>query len=346
MFQIILKQNGLFIMKKLFLAACLTLAASTATASGINMTSGISVIPDTNIDADTGNGNFNNGFEFIQWWDDTTTADKADSIAGFNPGTASNYVLQGIGEVFVSQTAANDTGKLSCNGCELTFKFGGIKVDVGQILNPVLVGLWQQLTGNPGFPTEAELVAFVNANPGFNMVPFFVPGPIVDTSAAFLHVYADSTPNLDFGALFNDGLIDATEESQATDGTLWLALDFNESLFSPGNAGDGVFGLSRIDSFFSFDVAGTDAATGGTAFESFEDNSIREVDNLLTSFADLVGIGLTSTFAFDANTGTYDLYAINGTGSISGIAVSAPANVAILGLGLFGLAFAARRKAK
>jgi hypothetical protein len=325
-------------MRKLILAACLSLAATSASASGISMADGVHLIPDTSVDLDDGNGNFSNPFEFIQWWDDTSVVGTdVDSISGFNASTASNFVLQGIGELLVSDVADNDTGKLACNGCELTFMFGGIQVDVGQILNPLLVTIWQGLPGNVGFPTEADIIAMVNAL-GLSSLPVLVDGPLINTSNAFLNVYADYSQDLDFGAVYNDEIVDATEMAQAQNGDLWLALEFNESLFVPQNINDGVFGLSGIDSFFSFN------AVGGSALANFVDNSIRDVDNALSIFSDVVGTGLTSTFNVEDD-GSFDLYSINGAGTISGVAVSAPANLAILGLGIFGLAFAARRKA-
>ncbi|WP_026377133.1 hypothetical protein [Aestuariibacter salexigens] len=312
-------------MKKFLMATAATALLSANAVASINFPGGVSLIPDTSLDLDQGDGNFSEDFRFIQWWDNSATAASADALTTLNPLDAANWSLNGIGRIGTSDTG---TGELYCASCELTVQFGGIGLAFIEIDNPALTALL-----GPNY-TQQQLEALAN----LIGAPTTVLAPdLVLSSSSFLNVYIDQTPDFDIGSVMNDGTVSAAEIAAATNDDLWLKLSFQDIDVNPDNFGDGVFGLSNANTQFALNVV-----RDGTALaqDNFVDNVIRDLSLGFDDFVDLIGFDLGAVF----NNGGSDLYASNGAGTFSGVAVSAPASLGMVGLSLLLVGAAARRR--
>ncbi|HCV03545.1 MAG TPA: hypothetical protein DG048_12915 [Pseudoalteromonas sp.] len=313
-------------MKKFLFASSViaSLVSMSSASAAIILPGGIALNPQ-NTDLDVGIGNFNNSFEFIQWWDNTSnnTSDGGfeqadflqsivDSSGAFNESAIADYEnnwkLNGVGDITMPSTL--ETGKLSCSSCELTFEFGGI-------------GLTSTRDANNSF-TGWEL----------------------NLDGSFLNVYLDNTPDFEIGsvdAIGSDAHLTDAQYDKVTDGDAWLTLAFEDSYFNPGNTStDPTGGLLAGDSYFSFSV------TGGTAVDNFVSNSIRNAQTNIFGqpiapefyvYRDILGLGMSAAFG--------DAPLSSGTsGNLTGVAISAPSTIAFFGLGLVGLSLASRRRNK
>jgi hypothetical protein len=343
-------------MKKLLLASILAAMTSVATAGVVSLPSGVSYQPNTDINADEGIGSYSNPFNFVQWWDDSNTDTNGDSLSDFTFDSLADferYKLNGLGEL--SNVNTDTVAALTCGSCEITFRFGDIGLMPTVITNPDFTALVDAIQNNidNNLPVDLNGQTVADYARGFFTGQEFITVPTLDISNGYLDVYVDySGNNFQYANISSDGEVTDSEIESAADSsaTPFLKLKFVELSAKLGDEGfdDDVFGLSSLDTFFGLNVAGTDVATGGTAFANFSTQGIRALGDGISGIADVVGLGLSQTFLRENVPGAkYDVFAAtNRTGSISGFAVSAPSTIAFMGLGLFGLAFAARRRNK
>lgn len=121
------------VMKKLLLATAMLAASSAANAGVVSAAGGVSW------EVDGGLPNFSATIDFTQWWTVTNTTGVADlntavsaetisptlsSIAGAQAGGQAPELV-GAGKF----NLGNGLGEPNCNGCELTFSFGGLFFD-------------------------------------------------------------------------------------------------------------------------------------------------------------------------------------------------------------------------
>ena len=339
-------------MKKILIASLVAgISLSSQALATVTMASGVTLEPKLVGDLDKAQGNFNNNFSFIQWWDDSRTTSEYDSLNTFNPLDAANWSLNGIGKMDIT----GDLGTLNCSACEITFEFGGLGVNF--IFNEDLLdnNAFNRALNNSGLNPQADdfetnfLTYFNNANnttytslneltQGEYSLPANVPEILISdvSGVSYLNVYVDHTPDagsfLDYTT--NDSVISSAEMATIVDpNDLWLTLDFNEGNYSP--EGDTFFGLAQGDTDFSFTV------TGGPAEDNFKKGVIRETSLDLNDFSDLIGLSLGASFLNGTNA---DLFATGTAGTITGVAVPEPSSIAALGAGLLMLFGASRRK--
>jgi len=325
-------------MKKVILAVTLLAMAGSANAGTIYLPNGVTLDPLVIGDTDYANGNFNNSFNFVQWWQDASggpsDGDHTSLTTMFGGGGVdpTDFDLTGYGEL----TLNGGAGIFSCTGCEMTFSFGGIGLILtpDTIDNPVYQAalLAHVLDGGSlaTFPASAEYLAA-----GSPLAELDVAIPSLDIGGATLEIWVDDAPNLDsIGSIVQGGTVD-TNEANATDGTLWLELGFEEVTFNPTGGDMSVAGLSSADSHFGLN------AIGGTALDNF--TMAPDVRHIgvgvdLEEFVDMIGFGLTGIFSYTAaESGVYNTYSDKGDGNSRGIVVPEPTTVAILGLALLGL---------
>lgn len=130
------------VMKKLLLATAMLAASSAANAGVVSAAGGLSW------EVDGGLPNFSATIDFTQWWtvSNTTTisdTNQAVSSASISP-TFSSLIgsiqsgqapeLVGAGKFNLNQ---GGIGEPSCNGCELTFSFGGLFFDPANQAAPI-----------------------------------------------------------------------------------------------------------------------------------------------------------------------------------------------------------------
>jgi len=327
-------------------AAAILATTSFANAGTVTLPNGISFEELTIGNTDEGSGNFNSSFDFVQWWEDSASKTETSLTTVFDGShDNNNYDLNGYGEL----TGLNSgIGKFNCNGCEMTFSFGGI----GLVLT-------DETENNPAF--FAAATTYLIANPSNSMADFLssqdyidagspaqtvvVQVPSLNLDNGFMDIYVDYTPDLDVIAnLTASNTVLANEGNATNGGDAWLKLAFSEVELTPkaidsqtGLATDGVAGLSRADTSFGL------IATGGAAFDGFnEADDLRYLTEKLENFADIIAFGLSGSFTY--NTNAFNIISANSTGTVAGIAVPEPTSIAIFGLGLLGLAGAARRK--
>ena len=325
---------------KTFSALAIAFAAATSASAGtIALPTGLSLDPKIGGDPTQGEGNFDHGFNFIQWWENAGTP---ASLSSLNPSNLSDFKLNGYGELEI----ANDIGKFECSGCEISFNFS----DIGLVLESLDADGLQEvidnnisafLSANPfdandpsTFPTDANILAyaasqgkiFPDGNGGFL-------GAELDIDTAALSIFVDYTPDLSVNSTPDSAWV-----SQATDGVEWLVLDFQEVNFASKAPDDGVFGLSSADTTFGF------VASAGEAFDNFNDaQGITWVSESITLLSDVIGFGLSASFNDDGN-GGYEIYSSVGTGNVRGNVVTAPATLGVFGLSVIGGALLARRR--
>ncbi|AEP30624.1 PEP-CTERM sorting domain-containing protein [Brumicola nitratireducens] len=299
-------------MKKLALAATLALACSSANAGVVSAAGGVYW------DALAGQPNFESTVDYTQWWTTTNTATGQDTGAGVNSAVDANAVTPSM--------------------TNLTSLLGD---------RPELVGIGEFLmnTGNGGNPScsGCELT--------FSFGGIFLEDitmedtvfgprltPQINADAAWLNIYLDYDNAGEFdvsaAATANAATI-ATEVGQATNGTLWLSTMLEEFSYTPD------FGalfydqaLAAGSSQFLVDV------TGGIA-----QNNFLPFFNLMYE-ANTRGLSSSFSEGNDPTFSTQKLYALTGDGTVQAATISAPSTLAFMGLGLFGLAFAARRRNK
>lgn len=305
--------------------------SSIASASVVSLPGNLTLDPLTGGDPTQGEGNFRNGFSFVQWWSDSS---GPTSLSNLSTQNLSEFSLQGYGEL----VPAFEPGMFECNGCELTFDFSGIGLGFNALAGSDLEQeLFETYTNNGlsafGITFEAFLQNQVAAGSLFEANGEFVFLGL-DTSAAMLNIYLDYTPNL---------IVDTqnvmANMPAAVDGDLWLTLDFVDTVFNPDNINDGVFGLSFGDSFFSLE------ASAGLALDSFANASdISDADIGLEILSDVIGFGLTAKFNEDDNNGTLEVFSSIGDGSVRGNVVTAPSSIALFGLALVAVGGMTRRR--
>jgi hypothetical protein len=309
-------------MKKLALAATLAVACASANAGVVTAAGGVYW------DALAGQPNFEATVDYTQWWTTDNTATGQDvggvvnssvSANGVVPSTANFLTLLGNGEspelVGVGEFFMNSSngGNPSCASCEMTFAFGGVFLE-SIVTDTVTIG-------GATFPVQV---------------------PVINTDNAWLNLYLDTANPTEFDVSFAATATAATmgtEVAEATNGSLWLSTMLQDFAYTPDTSSQ-LFGQPLAKGSSSFFAA----VTGGIAQNNFlgffvgSDGSLNEASTQ----------GLTSNFS-DANDTIFanqNIYALSGDGTVQAATVSAPSTIAFMGLGLFGLAFAARRRNK
>jgi len=320
-------------------AIALALSSSAALAGNMILPTGLSLDPLTAGDPTQGEGNFDQAFNFVQWWENAGTP---VSLSTLNPSNLSNFKLNGYGELEI----ANDIGKFECAGCEITFNFKDIGLELVSLDQEALDEVIDSNRGafasdNPfdpndpsTFPTDQNILDYAESEG--KIFPDGSGGYLgaqLDTDPASLSIWVDYTPDLSVNASPSNSFV-----TQAANGTEWLQLDFQEVAFVSKAPDDGVFGLSSADTTFGF------TAIGGEALKNFQDASdISWVDEGITMLSDVIGFGLSAIFNQDTN-GNYEIYTSVGSGNVRGNVISAPATLAILGMSVIGAGMIARRR--
>jgi len=311
-------------MKKLLLATALLVASTAANAGLVSGAGGVNWNA-ADVNSTPNGGNFFTSLDFRQWYVDANGT--ATSLYDSGVLNTSITELRGIGEI---NTGSNN-GQPLPGGYELTFEFGGIAVDT-------TTGLLDPQTNG------------------------------------FLNIYLDKDFSNNAGGYDNTAavigdVLDSDQHADATDGDLWLGLNFAASSYTPtfdssilpaafqevGLWGNNAFaGLIGGDANFGFQI--NDAAPG-MAQSNFES----DWTTYIGAVVDAIGFGLSSDFAVERTTVAGDpqlgepalvytgisgisTYSAGSSGTVEAFTVTEPTTLAVFGLGLLGLAGAARRK--
>ena len=215
--------------------------------------------------------------------------------------------LSGVGRV--SDLNGQGGSSIFCLGCELTFEFGGFELVESDAAS---------IPGLTGFVFDGGWVNF----------------------------YVDHSPN------WNEN-----DKSTASDGTLWLSLNGHvNSVITPGFFGnsnqigtlfgnaqffgtgsDSGRGAGLLDVGIASGVDNPELGNSGLANSNFDTD--KKSDNA-GGFADIF---FTSTFAPITGTNNTDFDLVGGAVFFTD-SIPEPSSIALLGLGILGLASAARRK--
>ncbi|MDB2373844.1 PEP-CTERM sorting domain-containing protein [Psychrosphaera haliotis] len=316
-------------MKKLLLASILVAACGQANA-GIVSAGGNVSWDAADVNSTPNGGNFYTELQFRQWFVNDngvspgTIGDSAVSLYDDNTGGLNGDAdwLVGTGELALG----SNLGQPFAGNYELTFEFGGIQVVEDPNLGVILDG----------------------------------------ASNGFLKVYLDRDFSDNAGGYDNTSVVvsdtlNSNYLADATDGDLWLNLEFVASAYTPtfdpnnfgapetfGIWGNSMFaGLIGGDTNFGFQV---DTSSPALANENFDTDFTTYIGEVV----DAIGFGLTSQFkatysrdgngAIDGIT-AIDTYSASSSGTVEAFTVSEPGTMALFGLGLLGLAGVARRKA-
>ena len=239
-------------MKKLLLATAMLAASSAANAGVVSAANGVSW------EVDGGLPNFSATIDFTQWWTISNTTGLTDygtAVSGvsIDPTLASIAGAQANGDAPELVGAGkfnlgNGVGEPNCNGCELTFSFGGLFFD----------------PQTPAAPIDSS-AGWLNIYVDYTQVGgVFDEGLIEDAAAA------------------------ATQSANAVDGDLWLSLELrdfeyyadpayaaiNEPLLSGTTLffGEVVGGAAQSNFISDFFVGAYEADAFGLA-STFDDNS-------------------------------------------------------------------------
>jgi len=142
-----------------------------------------------------------------------------------------------------------------------------------------------------------------------------------DTSNSWLNIYVDYTPD------FN-GTTGTSDYADAQNGSLWLSLGFDAFAINFGGLGVG----GGSEGFLSVDTVDDG---GGDKFGGAAENNF-DTDSIMPSGADFI---LNASVLRQLPDGTF-----RGNGNAIGESIPEPTSIVIFGLGLLGLAGAARRK--
>jgi hypothetical protein len=246
---------------------------------------------------------------------------NGDAASLYDTGSLNTNIVELVGIGELS--LGNNMGQPLPGGYELTFEFGGIGVNT-------------------------------------------TTGLLDPTSNGFLNIYLDKDFSDNAGGYDNTAavvgdVLNSNQFNDATDGELWLGLNFASGTYTPaadsaslppafqnlGIWGNNSFaGLIGGDANFGFQI--NDAAPG-IAQNNFESNWTTYIG----AAVDAIGFGLSSKFnvIYDENAqGDYTgisaiaTYSGSSAGTVEAFTVTEPTSIAIFGLGLLGFAAASRRK--
>jgi len=311
-------------MKKLFLATALLVASATSQAGLVSGAGGVDWNAANTASTPNG-GNFFTGLNFRQWYVDGSgdATSIYDATANGGAGGLNTAITELRG--IGELTLGTNAGQPLPGGYELTFEFGGISVDTTTgLLDPVTSG-------------------YLNI--------------YLDTD------FSDNAGGYDNTAAVVGDVLSSTQQADATDGELWLGLNFASTTYTPafdssilppslpaqalGIWGNNLFkGLIGGDANFGFQI---NDAMPGLAQSNFESNWTTYIGAVV----DAIGFGLTSEFGVTYSAdgaGLYtgitgiQTYSDGSTGTVEAFTVTEPTTLAVFGLGLLGFAGVARRK--
>jgi hypothetical protein len=316
-------------MKKLLVATSLLLASASANAGVINAAGGVSWkdIPDTLV-------NFSTVTSFTQWWTNggpsgvsntagtllpTAMYDAAPNTLALAAAGATDFPeLVGIGSLVTLPTTLIEfagNGEPTCNGCQLTYAFGGFKFTT------------------TGFNADdAWLNVYLDTS----------PGSALDAVNSRVDISSLTGAQTDRTDAENDAIA-MQQIEKAVNGTLWLSMDIEDFVFSTDNieTPDPLNPLGPV-------ITNPNASGGVTFFANItggiaEDNIV--VDSFEGGFFDIKASSFEANFLDDIG-GDFVLnkYANEGAGRISAATVSEPGAIALFSLGLIGLGLTARRR--
>tara|TARA_R110002153_G_scaffold156579_2_gene308547 strand:- start:825 stop:1658 length:834 start_codon:yes stop_codon:yes gene_type:complete len=190
-----------------------------------------------------------------------------------------------------------------------------------------LVGLGEFYSFNdgrdPGGFCDSGTCELTFAFGGLVVSSFAGTTPLFDTSNAWFNIYIDETPNFDSAVVADTTLGSGAHAlfAEAQDGLLFAALDFDSFIL------DGTILGGESEAELSI------RTTAGLGLAD-----VQAAWNFNSMMSD---IGLTAGAIFDNS-----LYSSQGNGQSIGVPVqaSAPATIALFGLGLIGLAAVSRRR--
>lgn len=159
---------------------------------------------------------------------------------------------------------------------------------------------------------------------GTTIVPTSTPGLAINYASGWFKLFVDVSKNATIATGGTDAL--SLTNASTGDGNLWLSLvghNVNGSTFTGTVKGSATKPRLTGEGLLS--------VVGGLAAGHFDTNSQDSGADLAftTSFSSFIGSGILNSF---------------GTGNFDGDSIPAPSSLAVLGLGLIGLAGAARRK--